>query len=242
MAPIFKLVFLVPLFAALVSANPYPGNGGGLAAGHNANSVQARSHAALANQRRRHAVEYGKRATSDTPVQKRCKPKSSTSSTKSSTTHHTTTTHKAVANVAPAQPTTSKKAAPPPAPPPSNGGCSSNPDDNNGSITCSPHSGDGTFYATGLDACGWTDKDTDFICAVSHILYDNYPGATANPNDNPVCGKMIKATYQGKSVTVKVTDRCTGCSEYSLDFSPSAFDVLADPSIGRIHDVVWDWV
>jgi hypothetical protein len=171
MAPIFKLVFLVPLFAALASANPYPGNGGGLAAGHNANPIQGRSHAAIANERRRHAVEFGKRATSDTPLQRRCKPKSSTSSTKSSTTHHTTTTHKAVANVAPAQATTSKKPAPPPPPPPSNSG-GSNPSDNEGCITCSSHSGDGTFYATGLDACGWTDKDSDHICAVSHILFE----------------------------------------------------------------------
>jgi hypothetical protein len=68
---------------------------------------------------------------------------------------------------------------------------------------------------------------------------------------------------QGKSVTVKVTDRCTGCAEYDLDFvsshlpliasllsfsfvsdvqSPSAFDILADPTIGRIHGMTWDWV
>ena len=37
----------------------------------------------------------------------------------------------------------------------------------------------------------------------------------------------------GQTVTVTVTDRCVGCSKFDLDFSPAAFDVLADPSLGR---------
>lgn len=32
-----------------------------------------------------------------------------------------------------------------------------------------------TFYATGLGACGITNTDSDYIAAVSHILYDSYP-------------------------------------------------------------------
>ncbi|KAJ7786422.1 hypothetical protein B0H16DRAFT_30959 [Mycena metata] len=53
---------------------------------------------------------------------------------------------------------------------------------------------------------------TIFQAAVSIDLFDNYPGyAGANPNNNPVCNRQVKATYQGKSVTVRITDRCTGC-------------------------------
>ena len=37
----------------------------------------------------------------------------------------------------------------------------------------------------------------------------------------------------GKSVLVKVVDRCEGCAYYDLDFSPSAFDQLASESEGR---------
>ena len=33
----------------------------------------------------------------------------------------------------------------------------------------------GTYYATGLGACGITNTDTDYIAAVSHTLFDNYP-------------------------------------------------------------------
>ncbi|KAI0313728.1 RlpA-like double-psi beta-barrel-protein domain-containing protein-containing protein [Amylostereum chailletii] len=101
--------------------------------------------------------------------------------------------------------------------------------------------GQGTYYATGLGACGITNSDTDHIAAVSHLLFDSYPGATANPNNNPVCGKKITATYKGKHVTVTVTDRCEGCALTDLDFSPSAFDKLANESVGRLSGMTWVW-
>lgn len=105
------------------------------------------------------------------------------------------------------------------------------------------HSGDGTYYATGLGSCGITNSDTDKIVAVSHLLYDQYPGYTGgNPNNNPVCKRMIRATYQGKSVEVMAVDRCTGCAMFDLDFSPSAFSELADQSIGRLYGVEWEWI
>jgi len=76
---------------------------------------------------------------------------------------------------------------------------------------------------------------------VSEDLFDIYPGYDGvNPNDNPVCNRKITASSGGKSVTVTVVDRCTGCAETSLDFSPAAFDELADPSVGRI-DITWVW-
>ncbi|KAJ8456703.1 hypothetical protein ONZ51_g11962 [Trametes cubensis] len=104
-------------------------------------------------------------------------------------------------------------------------------------------SGDGTYYATGLGACGIVNHDTDYIAAVSHLLFDNYPGYNGvNPNNNPVCNRQIKANYQGKSVTITVTDRCTGCAVTDLDFSPSAFSQLADFAVGRLHGMTWEWV
>lgn len=102
--------------------------------------------------------------------------------------------------------------------------------------------GQGTFYATGLGSCGITNKDTDYIAAASHLLYDTYPGYSGvNPNNNPLCGKSVTAHYQGKSVTVTITDRCTGCAITDLDFSPSAFAQLADFSVGRISGMTWTW-
>jgi hypothetical protein len=42
---------------------------------------------------------------------------------------------------------------------------------------------------------------------------------------------------QGKTVDVKLTDRCEGCAYGDLDFSPHAFNQLADPSEGRITGI-----
>lgn len=90
------------------------------------------------------------------------------------------------------------------------------------------------------------------------FYFSGYDGT--NPNDNPVCNKKITATCtclisrsrnhinflillldQGKSVEITVTDRCTGCAETDLDFSPSAFTQLADESVGRISGMTWVW-
>lgn len=33
----------------------------------------------------------------------------------------------------------------------------------------------GTYYATSLGACGVTNTDSDYIVAVSHLLFDTHP-------------------------------------------------------------------
>jgi len=102
-------------------------------------------------------------------------------------------------------------------------------------------SGQGTYYETGLGACGITNNDSQYIAAASELLFDTYPGYDGvNPNTNPLCGKMVTASYGGKSVQVSITDRCTACAITDLDFSPSAFQSLADESLGRIS-ISWFW-
>jgi len=105
--------------------------------------------------------------------------------------------------------------------------------------------GDGTYFDVDLGACGHKNNgDVEYVVAVSKFLYDAYPGHTVDPNQNPVCGQKIEATYQGKSVTVTVVDRCgdDSCRVGNLDFSKAAFKQLADMSIGRLHGVTWKWV
>ncbi|KAF8060793.1 RlpA-like double-psi beta-barrel-protein domain-containing protein-containing protein, partial [Lyophyllum atratum] len=94
----------------------------------------------------------------------------------------------------------------------------------------------------GMGSCGIRNSGGDLIAAVSAELYDTFPGATPNPNSNPVCKKTLTAHYQGRSVTVMVTDRCPGCKgKFDLDLSPAAFNMLADPSAGRLTGVEWSF-
>ncbi|TCD61310.1 hypothetical protein EIP91_008638, partial [Steccherinum ochraceum] len=126
---------------------------------------------------------------------------------------------------------------PPPPPPPK-----SSPAPSSGGGGGS-FSGDGTFYAPGLNACGTVDNNDSMIAAIGHAAFDSFPGYSGgNPNNNPICNKQVTAHYQGKSVSVRITDRCGGCDiATSLDFSPKAFAMLADPSVGRIHGVTWSY-
>jgi hypothetical protein len=179
---------------------------------------------------------------------KRCKQRPAPSA--SSTSKHQTPT-----------PSPSSPPPPPPPAPPANAGA--NPDKPPASPTIqethtrtqsAPQStanlpsymvgtqhGQGTFYSTGLGACGITNNDGQHICAVSHDLFDSFPGYNgANPNNNPICGRQVTASYQGKSVTLTITDRCEGCKVTDLDMSPSAFNSVADPTLGRI-DITWHW-
>ncbi|KAF9048361.1 plant expansin [Hymenopellis radicata] len=105
--------------------------------------------------------------------------------------------------------------------------------------------GEGTYFDPGLGACGITNVATDYIVAVSTALFNSYPGATTNPNLNPICNKRLTANYNGRSVTVAVTDKCYGCAGlYDLDFTISAIQQLVDDpvAIGRITGVSWDWI
>jgi len=163
--------------------------------------------------------------TSSTPAQPTTTAAKTTSSAKAKTTVEPTTTKSKAATKTSS---TAKETA-------TDSGSSSS-----GSGTT--FTGEATFYGTGLGACGITNTDTDYICAVSKDLFDGFEGYTGgNPNANPICGKKLTATYKGKTVSVTVTDRCVGCALHDLDFAPSAFDQLADQALGRLTGMTWQW-
>ncbi|KAJ4496498.1 RlpA-like double-psi beta-barrel-protein domain-containing protein-containing protein [Lentinula lateritia] len=91
----------------------------------------------------------------------------------------------------------------------------------------------------GLGACGIVNTDTDFIVAMTHIVFDAYPGYDG-VDCNPICNRPIVVTFQGKSVEVTVTDDCGACGNNEIQLSPAAFEQLADESEGLI-DVSWSW-
>ncbi|KAG5640627.1 hypothetical protein DXG03_007888 [Asterophora parasitica] len=148
------------------------------------------------------------------------------------------------------------------------------------------HKGDMTYYGQGLGACGDTYDDNSFTAAVSQLLYDAWPGATAETNRNPICGPFVPGRrtlsdsgrfitavpgqsfvnvggdgllncdpspsvqchipltatvrHGGKSIVVKIVDRCEGCKPGDIDLTPAAFAALADPALGRT-DVEWEF-
>lgn len=88
-----------------------------------------------------------------------------------------------------------------------------------------------TYFNPGLGACGETNGDGDYITAVSAALFDS---------QRP-CGRNIRVSYQGRSIVVRVVDRCAGCAYNDLDLSPAAFQaVIGDLGIGRTN-AQWEW-
>jgi len=120
-----------------------------------------------------------------------------------------------------------------------------------GSVSCidneGPQSGQATWYHVDQNgakgACGQMHHDDGFYVAPAFGTYDNFEGANpGNPNNNPICGKNLKATYEGKSVVVTVVDRCASCmNSGDIDLSPTAFQALADLSVGVLPGVQWEW-
>ncbi|KAI0791835.1 RlpA-like double-psi beta-barrel-protein domain-containing protein-containing protein [Abortiporus biennis] len=80
------------------------------------------------------------------------------------------------------------------------------------------HTGRGTFYYTGLGACGWTNHDSEAVIAISSSIF----GKGGN------CGQYVQITNtkNKKTTFAKTVDSCPGCGSGDLDMSPSTFQKL----------------
>jgi expansin (peptidoglycan-binding protein) len=65
--------------------------------------------------------------------------------------------------------------------------------------------------------------------------------ANGNPNDNPLCGKSITISWQGKTATATIMDTCPGCANGGLDLTPSLFQQFAPLSEGRLTGMTWTY-
>jgi hypothetical protein len=81
---------------------------------------------------------------------------------------------------------------------------------------------------------------------VSHIIFDA-ASTSSDSNNNPLCGRKVRVVHfdervsANKSIDLTVVDRCVGCQAEDLDLSYSAFDYLADMSLGRVRGS-WAWL
>ncbi|KJZ77124.1 hypothetical protein HIM_03445 [Hirsutella minnesotensis 3608] len=88
-----------------------------------------------------------------------------------------------------------------------------------------------TYYYPGLGACGETNSEGDHIVAISAAIFDS---------QRP-CNRNIRVSYEGRSVQVRVVDRCAGCAHNEIDLSPAAFkEVIGSLDKGRVT-ASWEW-
>lgn len=91
------------------------------------------------------------------------------------------------------------------------------------------YSGDGTFYgATGAGNCSYEAGGSLMVAAMNEADYEN----------SQICGAYVTVRSGGKSVTVKIVDRCPECAVGDIDLSQEAFARLASASAGRIK-ITW---
>jgi outer membrane biosynthesis protein TonB len=89
--------------------------------------------------------------------------------------------------------------------------------------------GDGTYYdtATSLSAPSYCDTandgTTENVVALSQAIMDE-----------SLCGATITVTYEGKTATGTVVDKCMGCDAESIDMSRAMFGDLSSLDAGRI--------
>lgn len=84
-------------------------------------------------------------------------------------------------------------------------------------------SGEITYYAVGLGACGDDDSGKDQsenIVALSHV------DMGTQSNGNPMCGQTIKISANGKTTTAIIKDKCMGCISGDIDVSEKVYKEL----------------
>ncbi|MER6399859.1 cysteine/serine endopeptidase inhibitor [Kitasatospora sp. NPDC001603] len=107
------------------------------------------------------------------------------------------------------------------------------------SATAQSVQGRATYYNdAGYGACGTQiDASREFLVAVPAAYW-----TSPNPNNDRLCrGVWVRVTYQGRTITVPVADKCPSCDSSHIDLSLPAFQQLADPNVGVIN-VQWEFV
>ncbi|GGZ36648.1 hypothetical protein GCM10010387_33400 [Streptomyces inusitatus] len=100
--------------------------------------------------------------------------------------------------------------------------------------------GKATWYSdAGYGACGTPiDASTQDLVAISHRWW-----TAANPNNDELCaGISVEVTYNGRTITVPVKDKCPSCGPEHIDLSRTAFQKLAATDLGVINGITWKFV
>ncbi|KAF8181803.1 hypothetical protein BJ912DRAFT_605139 [Pholiota molesta] len=102
--------------------------------------------------------------------------------------------------------------------------------------------GDLFNFVPGLGACGNTNNSEQIVASVSTAVFSKFPGATANPNKNPICQHKILIVSGKKNVTASIVDFFASESKNdanNVGLSSSGFDKFANESDGIVPNVTW---
>jgi expansin len=111
------------------------------------------------------------------------------------------------------------------------GGDGDGGDGGGGAIPNAPQgSGEGTYYdATGAGNCSYEPSPNNLmVAAMNQIDYAN----------SQICGAFVEATGPKGTVVVRIVDRCPECKKGDIDFSPQAFEKIANLVQGRVP-ITW---
>ncbi|OAA68152.1 expansin family protein [Niveomyces insectorum RCEF 264] len=99
------------------------------------------------------------------------------------------------------------------------------------------YTGDMTYYALGLGACGVDNSGQDMS---ANIVAMNSAQMGAQSNDNPMCGKTITIQANGNTVTATIMDKCPTCAYGDIDVSEAVFDnIFGSTDVGRSQVTWW---
>lgn len=94
------------------------------------------------------------------------------------------------------------------------------------------------YFEPGLGACGFTNTSDQFVASVSSTVFNGYPGATSDPNNNPICLHNLTVTYNGTNVSAQIVDYYVSSPDNNVGFSPAAFEAFGQP-LGDLSPVFW---
>ncbi|KAI1309950.1 hypothetical protein EDD11_003965 [Mortierella claussenii] len=102
----------------------------------------------------------------------------------------------------------------------------------------SAYNGRGTWFSDDSGSCNISFDQGDMIVA----LNEEQMGALQGPRSQ--CGKMIRVSYDGKSVDLKVVDTCPSqyCDRGALDLSQAAFKKLAGGLSKGELSLKWEFI
>ncbi|KAF8161570.1 hypothetical protein B0H34DRAFT_796336 [Crassisporium funariophilum] len=95
------------------------------------------------------------------------------------------------------------------------------------------------IFTPGLGACGYTNNSQQLVASVPGRVFNSYPGATANPNKNPICHHKLTVSNGVKKVTAAIVDFNNDPTPNNVGLSMPGFEQFGTVDDGVVRGVTW---